>query len=105
MAAEAGAGNGETPRRVLLLSNTDQPAGVDAAGAVNSVGYEVEEVGAFASMVDLLQQRGPDARTGAVILTDGYVGSIPKQHLANFFPLQPAFSSLKHIFSYINLLK
>ena len=76
MAAEAGAGNGETPRRVLLLSNTDQPAGVDAAGAVNSVGYEVEEVGAFASMVDLLQQRGPDARTGAVILTDA---SLPQE--------------------------
>lgn len=70
MAVEPGAGNGDTPRRVLLLSHTDRPGGVDAAGAVESAGYRVERVGAFASMVDLLQHRGPDARTGAVLLTD-----------------------------------
>jgi len=66
---EAGSGEAKTPRRVLLLSHSERPGGIDAAGVVESAGYRVEEVGAFGSMLDLLRQHGPDAKTGAVLLT------------------------------------
>lgn|GEM_PF-3955726 len=69
MTGEAGSGEAKTPRRVLLLSHSERPGGIDAAGVVESAGYRVEEVGAFGSMLDLLRQHGPDAKTGAVLLT------------------------------------
>lgn len=59
------------PRRVLLLSHDDLVDGTDASPWLEAAGYEVERVGAFASMVDLLQHRGSDTRTGAVVLGNG----------------------------------